>query len=131
MPPACRMAWLGRTTNSRLKDIVDISIHGMLALLKGAKLPSYMCPPCPRTPVHHVPGLYRGLAPNPLRPRRDLHGGRWATGVPTVTTFSGNPYMLEWVPLLSPISRLPVHDEHNRVSPVWCPDADGPNKLPA
>src|SRR6516164_2988078 len=53
--PSC----LASITNSRRNDMADISPHGIHPLPHELRDAWKMCSPCPRTPVHHVSGLYR------------------------------------------------------------------------
>src|SRR6516165_5698938 len=52
--PSC----LASITNSRRNDMADISPHGIHPLPHELRDAWKMCSPCPRTPVHHVSGLY-------------------------------------------------------------------------
>ena len=46
-----------RSARISCRETSPISLHGMLALLKGAKLPSYMCPPVPGPYTPRPPGF--------------------------------------------------------------------------
>src|ERR1700736_2290881 len=47
-------------TNSCRCDMIDFSDHGTPAPPQQAKDADRMCPPCLRTPVHYLSGLYKG-----------------------------------------------------------------------
>src|SRR5919206_1283552 len=71
--PAC----LANVTNSRRADMIDTSLHPIAASQTQAAPVRRMCPPCPRPPVHHVPGTYTrgpGRRRAPVVPLRDRDG---------------------------------------------------------
>src|SRR5438552_14041471 len=57
-------------TNSCRCDMIDFSDHGTPAPPQQAKDADRMCPPCLRTPVHYLSGLYRQKLRGPYLNRR-------------------------------------------------------------